>query len=128
MLAGVTCQAAYDATSEVKQMLADQLAACPFERMTDDYMIELALLIADGDEVARIVQTVSPARYEMQPVYHLCPDCADEHVLFDAELGRWVRCERCNPRRVVEQIAKSRAKFKGKPDTIEADEADEAPT
>lgn len=122
MLAGTTCQAAYDATSEVKQLLAEQLAACPFERMTDDYMIELALMIADPAEVSRIVAEVSPARYEMQPEYALCPDCRDERVLFDVESQRWSRCSRCNPRRLVEEIAKGRAKFKGKPDTVEAEE------
>lgn len=118
VLAASVCAEVYKGSSEVKQWLAAELDSCPFEDMTDTQMVELAMRVLVASEVERICVEVSATRYEMEPVYRLCPDCNDEHHLLDPLTGRWYRCSRCNPRRLVEAVAKARKA------TIEA-EADE---
>lgn len=94
-LLSAVCAAVYRGTPEQKQWLGEALEACPFERMSDDALVDLAYHVVDPALVTKVAEEKSADRYEVSHRYH-CHWCRDERVICDDE-GRWGRCANCNP-------------------------------
>jgi len=136
-LMAATCNAAYVGESEVrddageliggKAWLDQQLDVCPFEDMDDDTLAEVAERFIGAKEVERIVLTLDHTPVEPEPVYYLCPDCHDEHVLpvEDSVPLRFKRCTRCNPQQPITTqtpAAKRKGRAMGRPQQPLTDE------
>lgn len=79
-----------------KTKLGRDLDALPFERRTDDALVDMAREWVDAGTVDRIVERKSRNRYECTELF-LCPTCRDARFVPDDD-GRLDRCEQCNPR------------------------------
>lgn len=95
-LAGLICRTVWKGESGVKQALAAELWACPFEQMATDSLVALAERFCPEADVMRLLHMLDETPYEIEQTW-LCPDCRDER-LWRGDDGRWRRCTRCNPR------------------------------
>ncbi len=81
-----------------KAWLAGELEVLPFERMTDDALLNLADQVCP--ERVPALRLLPTNRYEVREL-HLCPTCMDaKHVQMDD--GRYHRCPQCNALEPVE--------------------------
>lgn len=79
-----------------KAQLARDLDVAPFERMTDQALVDMARRYVAAETVDAIVEQCSPIRYECTELF-VCHVCRDQRFVLDED-DRYDRCLRCNPR------------------------------
>ena len=84
-----------------KKWLADLLDVTPFERMTDEMLVETAYNAdVDNGAIARIVSEVSDVRHTISARFR-CGVCCDSSLV-PADSGGWKQCPRCTVAPLVE--------------------------